>query len=136
MNAESSAQQLLQDLCRRDTRYPFEAYEFLYAALGYVQHERRKQGLIKEDSEDKDKHLTGQQLAEGYKDLAVQEFGMLAPTVFKAWNIQKTDDIGRMVYNLIDINLMSKTENDKLDDFSNVYDIPKALLQDFRIRLE
>lgn len=134
MNAEPSVLQLLQDLCRRDTRYPFEAYDFLFAALGYVQHEHSKKGLFKDD--EKGKHLTGQQLAEGYKDLAVQEFGMLAPAVFKAWNIQKTDDIGRMVYNLIDLNLMSKTESDKLDDFNNVYDIPKALLQDFRIRLE
>jgi uncharacterized repeat protein (TIGR04138 family) len=133
MNAEPSAQQLLQDLCKRDQRYPFEAYEFLYAALGYVQHERMKQGLIKEETE---KHLTGQQLAEGYKDLAVQEFGMLAPTVFQAWNIRKTDDIGQMVYNLININMMSKTETDRLEDFSNVYEIPKALLQNFRIRLE
>jgi uncharacterized repeat protein (TIGR04138 family) len=124
---------MLQELCKRDQRYPFEAYEFLYAALGYVQHERVKQGLIKEET---DKHLTGQQLAEGYKDLAVQEFGMLAPTVFQAWNIRQTADIGQMVYNLININMMSKTENDRLEDFSNVYEIPKALLQGFRIRLE
>lgn len=133
MNVEPNAHQMLQELCKRDQRYPFEAYEFLYAALGFVQHERVKQGLVKEET---DKHLTGQQLAEGYKDLAVQEFGMLAPTVFQAWNIRQTADIGQMVYNLININMMSKTESDRLEDFSNVYEIPNALLQGFRIRLE
>lgn len=131
MTKEPSPQQILQDLCRRDPRYPFEAYEFLFAALGYVQQEMKKQGKFKEGPQ----HVSGQQLAEGCRDFAIQEFGMMAGTVFKSWNIRETADIGEMVYNLINCELMSKTDNDRKEDFHNVYDMKQAFSQSYDFML-
>lgn len=129
--SEPSPQQLLLELCRRDSRYPFEAYEFLFAALGYVQQEMKKSGKFK----DGPSHITGQQLAEGCRDFAIQEFGMMAGTVFKSWNIRSTADIGEMVYNLIDCELMSKTDTDRKEDFHDVYDIDQAFSQRYSFML-
>lgn len=132
MTSETSPQQLLQDLCKRDQRYPFEAYEFVYAALGYLQDLMKKQEVVKEGP----KHVTGQQLSEACRDFALQEFGLMAGTVLGTWNIKQTDDIGELVYNLIGINLMTKTDTDSKEDFHNVYDMKQALNQRFTFTLE
>jgi uncharacterized repeat protein (TIGR04138 family) len=129
---EPSPQELLQELCRRDTRYPFEAYDFVYQALGYVQHEMKSTGKIKEGPH----HVTGQQLSEGCRDFALQEYGMMAGTVLNSWNIKETDDIGELVYNLININLMTRTDTDRKEDFHNVYDMKKAFANGFRFTFE
>lgn len=131
MTPEISAQQLLQDLCRRDTRYPLQAYEFVYAALGYVQEEMIK----KEPAKEGPRHVTGQQLAIGCRDLALQEYGMMASVVLKSWNITETADIGEMVYNLIGIGLMTRTETDRKEDFHNVYDMQKVFAESFQFQL-
>lgn len=135
MTNEPSPQELLQDLCRRDTRYPFEAYDFVYQALGYVQDEMKKKRK-QEASEDTSKHVTGQQLSEACRDFALEEYGMMAGAVLDSWNIKKTDDIGQLVYNLININLMSKSETDRQEDFNNVYDMKKAFVSEFSFAFE
>ncbi|HQR06897.1 MAG TPA: hypothetical protein PLN21_08750 [Gemmatales bacterium] len=122
MTNEPSPQELLQELCRRDQRYPFEAYDFVYQALGFVQNEMKNKGTIKEGPN----HVTGQQLSEGCRDFALQEYGMMAGTVLNSWNIKETADIGELVYNLININLMTRTDTDRKEDFHNVYDMKKA----------
>jgi uncharacterized repeat protein (TIGR04138 family) len=133
MASEPNPQELLHNLCHRDTRYPPEAYEFLFATLGFIQQQMKEKGL---HSGAGPNHVTGQQFAEGCRDLALHEFGMMARTVFKLWNIHSTADFGEMVYNLIDIQLMSKQETDKKEDFHNVYDFEKAFSEGFKISLE
>lgn len=127
MTNEPSPQELLQELCRRDQRYPFEAYDFVYQALGFVQHEMKNKGMMKEGPN----HVTGQQLSEGCRDFALQEYGMMAGTVLSSWNIKETADIGELVYNLININLMTRTDTDRKEDFHNVYDMKKAFASGF-----
>ncbi len=124
MPPERIGQELLLELCRRDQRYPLEAYDFLITALGFVQHRLREQGRITGEGPH---HINGRQLAEGYRDLALQEFGLMARAVFRAWNIHATDDLGELMYNLIGIGLMCKDESDHKEDFHNVYDIEAAL---------
>jgi len=127
MTNEPSNQELLLQLCQRDMRYPFEAYDFVLQALSFIQHEMKKRGALSEDS----KHVTGQQLSEACRDMALQEYGMMAGAVLTSWNIKKTDDIGEMVKNLINIDLMVKTETDRQEDFNNVYDMKKAFASGF-----
>jgi uncharacterized repeat protein (TIGR04138 family) len=128
MSREPSPKELLQELCRRNPRYPFEAYEFLFAALGFVQHRLQEAGKAAAPG-----HVTGQQLAEGCRDLAMQEFGMMARTVLRLWNIHTTDDFGEMIYNLIEVGLMGKNDTDRKEDFHNVYDLD-ASLRSYQIR--
>ncbi len=122
----------LDELVRGDPRYTYEAYEFVFAALAHTQ---RMLGRMppKEDAGSEEYHVSGPQLLEGIRDLALREYGFMARTVFRAWGINATADVGEIVFNLVAANLMSKTSNDSRDDFRNVYDLDRVLVADFRI---
>src|SRR5688572_12938768 len=49
-----------------------------------------------------ERHITGQQLCEAIRQLALRDFGYMAKTVFKSWGITQTGDFGDMVYHLIE----------------------------------
>jgi uncharacterized repeat protein (TIGR04138 family) len=116
----------LEEIIRRDPRYPLEAYEFVRAALKHTERMLGQDPLANELAQ-AEFHVSGQQLLEGIRDLALREFGMLARTVFRMWGVQRTGDFGQIVFNLIEIGLMSKTDQDDLRDFEDVYDLDEAL---------
>ena len=72
------------------------------------------------------RHVSGQQLCTGMRDLAVRRWGLLAGTVLRRWGIRSTLDFGRIVYALIDAGMMSRTPDDSLDDFKAVFDFSAA----------
>lgn len=122
----------LEEIIRSDPRYTREAYEFVYAALAHTQ---RLLGRVPTEiaSGEGEYHVSGPQLLEGIRDLALREYGLMARTVFHLWGIDRTADFGEIVFNLIEANLMSKTEQDCRDDFRDVYDLDQVLVRDFRI---
>jgi uncharacterized repeat protein (TIGR04138 family) len=61
----------------------------------------------------------------------LQEFGPLARTVLEYWGIFTTEDIGKIVFILVEEKLLFKNEEDDIQDFENVYDFEKALGQDY-----
>ena len=46
---------------------------------------------------------------------------MMATTVFRCWGISTTADIGRMVFELVELGEMKKTESDQFSDFVDVF---------------
>jgi uncharacterized repeat protein (TIGR04138 family) len=127
----------LAALVKCDPRYAYEAYEFVYAALAHTQ-KKLGRPLPKASGEEAgpEDHVTPYDLLDGIRDLALAEFGLMARTVFRLWGIERTDDFGEVVFNLIDANLMSKTSSDSRADFQGVYDLDEALVHAYRIRLE
>src|SRR5438445_1634854 len=125
----------LADLVRRDPRYTYEAYEFVFAAL---RHTQKMLGRLPGEEEESlpQQHVSGRELLEGVRDLALREFGLMARTVFRMWGIERTDDFGEIIFNLIESKLMSKTADDTRDDFREVYDLDAALVQNYRIVLD
>jgi uncharacterized repeat protein (TIGR04138 family) len=112
-------------------RYHPRAYEFLFSALRRSQQNLgRTRGT---DAGDEHNHITGRELLEGIRELALEQFGLLARTVFHCWSIHTTDDFGRMVFDRIERGEMSKTESDQLSDFSDVFDFDEALDQQYQI---
>jgi len=137
--------QCLEELVRRDPRYAYEAYEFVFAALAHTQKllGRVPQEPAGEPAEEPpeesvgvEHHVSGPELLDGIRDLALREFGLMARTVFRMWGIESTGDFGEIVFNLIEANLMSKTEGDSRADFVGVYDLDQALVHDYRIVLD
>jgi uncharacterized repeat protein (TIGR04138 family) len=127
----------LAELVRRDPRYAYEAYEFVFAALAHTQQLLGKQPPADPPAQaEAHHHVSGPELLEGIRDLALQEFGLMARTVFRMWGIDRTDDFGEIVFNLIDAELMSKTDHDSRRDFHGVYDLDQALVNGYRIRLD
>ena len=103
--------------------YPLEAFAFVREGLGYAV--RR----VHEDPEslsEEDRHITGQQLCMGLRDLAIARYGLLAHTVLDHWHVRRTYDFGRIVFAMIDAGLMSKTSGDTIEDFHGVYDFDEA----------
>ncbi len=133
-------------LLDRDQRYRFEAYVFIFEALRFAQ-DRLEMGEpcrsidslpspADEFEEDAiQKHVSGQDLCEAIRHYALDQYGLVAQNVLAHWGIRSTGDIGEIVFNLIDIGKMKKTENDHREDFENVYDFDEALRQGFRITL-
>jgi uncharacterized repeat protein (TIGR04138 family) len=76
--------------------------------------------------EESPRHISGQQLCEGLRMYAIEQWGMMAGTVLRRWNLRATIDFGRIVFALVDGGLMHKTERDKLEDFRDVYDFDRA----------
>jgi uncharacterized repeat protein (TIGR04138 family) len=122
----------LDEVVRRDPRYTYEAYVFVFDALA---HTLRMLGRVppREGTAEPDSHVSGPQLLEGLRDLALREYGLMARTVFRTWGINSTADVGEIVFNLVAANLMSKTPEDTRDDFRDVYDLDQVLVRDYRI---
>ncbi len=127
----------LEELSEQDPRYAYEAYVFLFEALEHTQrrlgHHLPTHELIAEGEEKPSRHVSGKQLCEGACDLALKQFGLMARTVFQLWGINKTSDFGRIVFNLIEAGLMSKTDEDQLTDFEDVCDLDEALSYEFNM---
>ena len=111
----SNLEDRLKCVAARDGRYHINAYRFVYEALDYT---------VKQL--DKKRHISGRELLEGIKNLAIEQFGGLALMVFNGWNIHGTLDFGRIVFNLVEAGLMSRSDTDSLEDFTDVYDFRKA----------
>ena len=112
------------ELCREDPRFAYEAYEFVCDAVTFTQERHGR------DAADR-----GGELLRGTVDLAVREFGMMAPVVFKQWGIRKTDDVGEIVFKLIGVQRLSKSDRDDPDDFHDLFDLFQALAEGFALTL-
>ncbi|HVK09871.1 MAG TPA: Minf_1886 family protein [Gemmataceae bacterium] len=125
----------IAEICRRDKRYAYEAYEFIFEALGHTQKMVGKAPATGQEP-GQENHVSGPEIVRGAVDLARQEFGLLAKTVFHQWGLRRTDDLGEIVFNLIEANLLSKTETDSRADFRDVFDLDRALTEGYTISLQ
>jgi uncharacterized repeat protein (TIGR04138 family) len=123
----------LMEVSRRDARYAYEAYEFLFEALGHTQKLLGRTAEPTREDAPAENHVSGRELCAGVVDLARREFGRMARVVFRVWGIDRTDDIGEIVFNLIEANLLSKNDRDDRVDFQNLFDLDEMLLTNFEI---
>ncbi len=75
---------------------------------------------------DESRHVSGQQLCLGLRDMAIERYGLLASTVLNHWGIHRTDDFGVIVYRLIERGELRASDNDTLTDFRGVYTFDQA----------
>ena len=136
----SSFNAKLAEVVKRDPRYTYEAYEFVFQALHHAQ---KCIGRVPAPQIPADEapgaprqHVSGPQLLDGARLLALEQFGLMARTVLRLWGIRKTDDVGEIVFNLIEAELMSKTAEDTRADFHDVFDLDTALIHGYRIELD
>jgi len=119
---EQQPKKTMQQVIADDGRYAPEAFAFLHDGLN-----RAVQDVYADEAGgEQQHHVSGQQLSESLRDLAIERWGMMAKAVLNKWNVRATLDFGNMVYLLIDNDYMRKTDGDSLDDFRDVYDFEKA----------
>ena len=105
-----------------------QVFEFVRDGLQHASEMAHSPGLG-ELSDDESRHVSGQELCLGLRDLAIRRYGPLARTVLEHWNVRSTDDFGRIVFALIDVGILRKTDEDSLDDFVAVYDFDEAFAE-------
>ncbi|HUU60475.1 MAG TPA: Minf_1886 family protein [Phycisphaerae bacterium] len=128
---ENKPDRSMEEVILADGRYPPEAYAFLHDGLAHTVrqvHGEEKLAAAGEESEagDAQLHVTGKQLCEALRDLAIERWGLLARTVLAKWNLHATVDFGNMVYVMIEHGSWRKTEEDSIEDFRDVYDFETA----------
>ncbi len=134
----------IAELLKEDRRYTFEAYVFIFEALGYAQNvlqmgsdspSETVEGFASqgEEKEQPERHVSGQELCEAIRQFALDQYGYMAQTVLNNWGIRTTGDFGEIVFNLIRIGQMRKTAGDRREDFEDVFDFDTALKQEFKI---
>jgi len=126
----------LAEVVREDPRYAYEAYEFVFYALHHTQQRLGREAPASDSEAEPQHHVSGPELLEGVRDLALREFGRMARTVFRLWGIERTADFGEIVFNLIEAGMMSKTTEDNRRDFHDVYDLDRALVEGFRFQVD
>jgi uncharacterized repeat protein (TIGR04138 family) len=110
------------ELLQQDQRFHIEAYQFVREALAYAQEVMKLPG----EGEEGEHHITGQQLCEAIRQYALEQFGYMSKTVLNSWGVHSTGDFGEIVYNLIKIKHMKKSDSDKREDFNDVFDFSSA----------
>lgn len=111
---------VLAKLRDRNPRYTEAAYLFVLTALQFVI-----------DRLDEPRHISGQELARGCRDLALERYGPMARTVLEHWGIHSTDDMGEIVYALIDCRVLTKQDSDSPADFLDVFDFEEAFERNY-----
>ncbi len=122
-----------------DPRYSIQAYLFVFEALEHtktVKKRARRKTKTRSSSASGSRHVSGRELCEGAKSLALAHYGILAMTVLAGWGIHKTSDIGAIVDNLVNSGDLERSPNDSLDDFDDVFDFDTALRRDFSFSLD
>ena len=109
----------------RDARYAREAYTFVREALDFTQK------LIVKEDRSQIRHVSGQELLDGIRQFALQQFGPMTVTVLAEWGIRNCKDFGEIVFNMVETRLLAKTDRDRRDDFQNGYDFTDAFRKPF-----
>lgn len=114
------------ELLQQDQRYHIEAYQFVREALAYAQEILKMPAQETEEATGSEHHVTGQQLCEAIRQYALDQYGFMSKIVLGSWGIYRTSDFGEIVYNLIRIKQMKKSDADRREDFNDVYNFETA----------
>ncbi len=118
---ELSIEELLENIVLEDNRYNVDAYHFVREGLDFTVKSLRSP-----------RHVNGGELLNGIREYALEEYGPMAKRVLAEWGITCCEDIGCIVFNLVNVGLLGKTEDDSLQDFKKGYDFNDAFLQPYR----
>ncbi|MBO4545386.1 MAG: hypothetical protein J5773_06365 [Verrucomicrobia bacterium] len=114
----------VENIIARDQRYHPDSYDFVQSALIYTQ-EKIKQ------TRGKIGHVSGQELLEGIKEYALNEFASMATMVFAEWGITRCEDFAEIVFNMVEEGMLSKTDQDSKEDFRKGFDFYEAFTKPF-----
>ena len=121
---EVSFEEALAQIQAKDPRYSRDAYLFLREALDHTQKSVAK-------SVRRVRHVSGQELLQGIREFALEQFGPMTKTLLEEWGVRCCQDFGEIVFNMIEVGWLAKTDKDSRADFSNGYDFDEAFVKPF-----
>src|ERR1700722_372187 len=130
----STIEEAVEQILAKDARYHRDAYLFLRDALDHtrkmLEREQKSEKPQKRGAATQ-KHVTGQELLAGIRELALETFGPMAMTVFEEWGVHTCRDFGELVFIMVENRLLKKTDKDTRADFENGYDFYEAFRKPF-----
>lgn len=106
---------LLARLREQESHYDEQAYLFVLEGIEYLQQHLTAR-----------RHVTGVELARACRDHALEQFGLMSQPVLRHWGIRRTEDIGRIVFALVEVGLLVTQTTDREEDFRGVFDFDDA----------
>jgi uncharacterized repeat protein (TIGR04138 family) len=120
VNELQFADDVLARIRARGGRYDERAYLFVLATVEFLQARLPVR-----------RHVTGQELAQACRDLALEQFGLLACSVLEHWGVTRTEDLGRIVFTLVEVGLLVTQPGDREEDFAGVFDFREAFTETY-----
>jgi uncharacterized repeat protein (TIGR04138 family) len=77
------------------------------------------------------RHISGEELAHGVRDLALDQYGPMARTVLGHWGIHGTEDLGEIVFAMVECGVLVKQEEDRKEDFQGLFDFEEAFEREY-----
>jgi uncharacterized repeat protein (TIGR04138 family) len=116
----------VDEIVRVDGRYDSDAYYFVREGLDFTIK------MFKKDSRGTGRHVSGQELLDGLRRYALDQFGPMAKTVLTYWGVKQCEDFGEIVFRMVDKGILGKTEQDTLEDFKGGYDFDEAFVKPYQ----
>lgn len=126
MMQEHEFSEVVELIRKEDPRFGKGAYLFVRQALDFTIR-RRDEKKPKPTS----RHISGQELLEGIREYALDQYGPMARMLFAEWGIEECRHFGEIVFQLVDYGVLGKTEDDQLEDFCDGYDFHEAFSAPF-----
>ncbi len=111
----------IEEIAERSERFQPQAFLFVLRSIEHCRRRLSRAG-----------HVSGRELLESSRLLAIDEFGPMAKSVLNHWGIESTEDIGRIVFLMVENDLLSKTEEDRLEDFRDAFDFETEFVRKYR----
>lgn len=108
-------------LLKQESAYTADAYRFVADAVNYTV-----------DKLPAHRHVSALELLKGARELAIKEYGAVAHEVLHEFGLRTASDVGKVVYLLISVDLLSSSEDDSPEDFDIDFE-PVPQLQDMEI---
>ena len=116
----------VETICRGDARYHAEAYAFLRDSLEATIKRRKK------TRKETGSHVGAAELLDGFRIHALNEFGPMSMMVLDYWGVRASEDVGNLVFNLVEAGIFGKTEEDTIESFRDVFDFEEVFVAPFR----
>jgi len=120
---------VLEQLATQNEDYHKDAFYYVAKAIESAHEAIRK-------DEQRRRHISGGELVKEMVKLVKHDFGYLGATVLTEWGIVATDDIGKIVFLMVENGVLSAQESDSIDDFKDLFDLKTVLeheYDDFRM---
>lgn len=110
----------LDRLQERNPHFHPSSYDFVIQALNVVLQQLQQP-----------RHVSAQELADGVRILALARYGILARQVLEYWGIRDSDDVGRVVFAMVELGILVMEDGDRIEDFSGAFDFEHAFEQNY-----
>lgn len=118
----------VEEIHKADPRYDRDAYLFLRGGLDFTLKLLKKHT----QTDPTHRHVSGQELLDGLRQYALDQFGPMAKTVLDYWGIRRCEDFGEIVFNMVDKGILGKTDQDNREDFRGGFNFDEAFVQPYR----